>query len=147
MQMVSRAPLFRDVAPRIADSLAGSVFVAHNAGFDWRFVSAELQHAGGMKLQGDRLCTLRLARALVPQVRRRSLDALSWYFGIENSARHRAGGDARATASLLLRLLDEARDRGCETLADLRRLTATQQHRRKRKRRATPTWGDGDHAA
>ena len=40
--MVRNAPTIRDVAPRIADVLRGHVFVAHNAAFDWRFVTSEL---------------------------------------------------------------------------------------------------------
>src|SRR5581483_4036251 len=98
--------------------LEGSVFVAHNAGFDWRFLSAEIQRATRRPLQGRQLCTVRLARRMLPQVRRRNLDALCYHYGIDNAARHRAGGDALATAQILVRLLDAARDRGCHTLDD-----------------------------
>jgi DNA polymerase-3 subunit epsilon len=66
---------------------------------------------------------VRLARRLLPQLESRSLDSLSTFFGLENSARHRAAGDALATAELLERLLVLARDRGARTLADLEVLT------------------------
>ena len=120
--MVRNAPTIRDVAPRIADALRGHVFVAHNASFDWRFVTSELSRYAGQEVVGEKLCTVRLARAVVPAIKRRSLGSLSYYYGIENHARHRAGGDALATAKVLLRLLDAARERGCETLDDLRTL-------------------------
>ena len=113
--MFRHAPTIRDVAPRIADVLRGHLFVAHNAAFDWRFVSTELSRYAGQQLSGEKLCTVRLARAVVPNIRRRSLDSLSYFYGIENHARHRAGGDALATAKGLIRLLAAARDRGCET--------------------------------
>lgn len=144
--MVRSAPTIRDLAPRIAAELRGRVFVAHNAAFDWRFVTSELSRLGGQVVQGERLCTVKLARAVVPQVRRRSLDALSCYFGIENRARHRAGGDALATATLLLRLLEAAGERGCETLEDLRRLTRRVPSRGKgrRRRRGMPGFADGE---
>jgi DNA polymerase-3 subunit epsilon len=44
--MVQRAPRFCEVAAEVARALAGAVFVAHNASFDWRFVRAELKRAG-----------------------------------------------------------------------------------------------------
>jgi DNA polymerase-3 subunit epsilon len=142
-EMLSRAPRFPDVAERIAEALQGRLFVGHNAVFDWRFLSAELTRATGSRLEGERLCTVRLARAVLPQVRRRSLDSLSWYFGIENRARHRAGGDALATAQVLVRLLREARSRGCETVDDVHDLTRRAPSRRRRRRRGLPAWGDG----
>lgn len=147
--MVRGAPTIRDVAPRIADVLRGHVFVAHNAAFDWRFVSSELSRYGGQQLVGEKLCTVKLARAVVPQIRRRSLDSLSYFYGIENHARHRAGGDALATARLLLRLLEAARDRGCETLDDLRMITrrAPSRGRGRRRRRGMPGWTDGEMTA
>lgn len=147
--MVRRAPTIRDVAGRIADALRGGVFVAHNAAFDWRFVTTELADLCGQVVRGERLCTVKLARAVVPQLRRRSLDALADYYGIENHARHRAGGDALATAKVLLRLLDAARERGCLTLGDLRQLTrrVPSGGRGRRRRRGLPGFADGEMTA
>ena len=146
--MVRKAPTIRDVAARIAESLRGHLFVAHNAAFDWRFVTSELSRFAGQQVSGERLCTVKLARAVVPNIRRRSLDSLSYFYGIENHARHRAGGDALATAKVLLRLLAAARDRGCETLEDLRMITRTPSSRRKRRRRrGLPGWTDGEMTA
>jgi DNA polymerase-3 subunit epsilon len=118
--------------------LDGSVFVAHNAGFDWRFVSAEVARATGRELTGRRLCTVRLARRLLPQLRRRSLDWVARHYAVEIEAgkRHRAAGDAVATAHCLLRLLDDARDHGCERWSELERfLSAGNAVKRRRKRR------------
>jgi DNA polymerase-3 subunit epsilon len=145
-EMVRHAPTIRDVAPRIADVLRGHLFVAHNAAFDWRFVSSELSRYAGQEIVGEKLCTVKLARAVVPAIRRRSLDSLSYFYGIENHARHRAGGDAVATAKVLLRLLDAARDRGCETLEDLRMITrrVPAGGRKRHKRRGMPGWTDGE---
>jgi DNA polymerase-3 subunit epsilon len=148
--MVRSAPTIRDVAPRIADVLRGHVFVAHNAAFDWRFVTSELERYAGQQVAGEKLCTVKLARAVVPAIRRRSLGALSYYYGIENHARHRAGGDALATAKVLLRLLDAARERGCETLEELRMLMRRVPSRgrgRKKRRNRMPGWTDGEMTA
>jgi DNA polymerase-3 subunit epsilon len=145
-EMVRNAPSIRDVAPRIADVLRGHLFVAHNASFDWRFVTSELSRYSEQQVVGEKLCTVKLARAVVPNIRRRSLDSLAYFYGIENHARHRAGGDAVATAKVLLRLLEAARERGCETLEDLRLLMrrVPSRGRGRRKRRRMP---DGDMTA
>jgi DNA polymerase-3 subunit epsilon len=143
--MVRGAPTFRDVAPRVAELLRGHVFVAHNATFDWRFVSSELGRSG-CQVTGERLCTVKLARAVLPALRRRSLDALTFHYGIENHARHRAGGDALATARVLVRLLDAAAEGGCESLDDLRILMRRPPtgRRGRSRRRGLPGWSDGE---
>jgi DNA polymerase-3 subunit epsilon len=122
-EMVRAAPTFEQLADQVLQALAGRVFVAHNARFDWGFVSAEVRRARALGLAGPRLCTVRLARRLLPALESRSLDSLSLYFGLENRARHRAAGDALATAEVLDRLLLLARERGARTLLDLEVLT------------------------
>lgn len=120
--MVRQAPTFAEVADQVLAALAGRVFVAHNARFDWGFVNAELRRARDVALEGPRLCTVRLARRLVAGVGSCALDSLSQYFALDNDARHRAAGDALVTARLLDRLLPLARERGARTLDDLDRL-------------------------
>jgi DNA polymerase-3 subunit epsilon len=117
--MISDAPYFDHVADEVARRLSGRAFVAHNATFDWSFVSAELLRANGDAPDVPQLCTVRMCRRLVPQLRRRNLDVVTRHFGVEIHARHRAHGDALATARVLLRLLDEAAGRGIEDLATL----------------------------
>lgn len=134
-EMVKDAPRFTDVCDQLLGVLEGNVFVAHNAAFDWRFLSAEIERVTRRPLRGRKLCTVRMARRLLPQLRRRNLDALAHFYGIDNTARHRAGGDAIATAHVLLRLLDAARDFGCETLDDLEALLHAGTGARKRARR------------
>lgn len=115
------APRFAEIGHLVRRELEGRVFVAHNAAFDWRFVSEEMRRAGSLLPTGPRLCTLRFARRALPGLERRGLDAVAAYYGIEVRPRHRAAGDAVATARLLLRLLDEASRRGIEEWGPLRR--------------------------
>lgn len=119
---VADAPPFDAVAEPLLQALAGRVFTAHNARFDWGFVSAEFRRTRGLALLGPRLCTVRLARALLPELPSRGLDPLMQHFGIRNEARHRARGDALATAELLSHLLAMARERNCRTLAEVEAL-------------------------
>ena len=133
-EMVEGAPFFEHVAPEVSDRLAGRVFVAHNAGFDRRFVRTELVQALGEAPPMSSLCTVKLARALLPRLRRRNLDALAAWYGVTIRDRHRAYGDAFATARILIRLLDEARHQGIHDMHALRRALRRRARRRSRGR-------------
>ena len=137
--MVRAAPEFGELADGVLAALAGRIFVAHNARFDWGFLTAELKRVKDLALNGPRLCTVRLARRLVPGLRSCGLDAVTHWFGFENPARHRAGGDALVTAQLLGRLLALARESGARTLAYLALIEARRARKPKRKRSALPT--------
>jgi DNA polymerase III subunit epsilon len=130
--MVADAPPFVDVAPRLQQILAGAVFVAHNAPFDLRFVEWEMKRGDFGPPKGRVLCTARLARKTLPQLRSRSLDSLLHFYGIHCEARHRAFGDARATVDVMVRLLDCAEDEGVGTWAALDEMLSRRKPRPKR---------------
>jgi DNA polymerase-3 subunit epsilon len=147
-EMVKAAPRFAEIEPKLMDVLTGHVFVAHNSNFDWRFLASEIRRASGRELFGRRMCTVRLARQLLPQLSRRSLDYLAAYYGVKIKNRHRAGGDAIATAHCLTRLLGDAADRGCKTWDDLHSLVTYRRERpRKRRRSALPGPAENDRTA
>lgn len=120
-EMVEDAPPFEEVSDRVREELEGRVFVAHNVPFDWRFVTAEMRRARSLRPAGPRLCTLRLARRALPGLASKGLDSVTRYYGVEIGDRHRAAGDALATASVLLHLLDEADRRGLDRWESLDR--------------------------
>ncbi len=130
--MLAGAPAFDDVAEEVFRRIAGRVFVAHNASFDWGWVRAQLGDALGDVPEVRRLCTISLARRLVPELRHRNLDSLAEFFEIPIHQRHRAYGDALATARVLLRLLDRAESMGIGDLHSLRR------YRPRKSQRAQP---------
>jgi DNA polymerase-3 subunit epsilon len=132
--MVKDAPVFEQVAPEVMRVLEGNVFAAHNATFDWRFLTSELTRATGRQLRGRRLCTVKLARKVLPQLPRRSLDHVARYYGVTIRNRHRAGGDAIATAHCLIRMVSDLADRGCLTWNELQTLLRAQPGRRKKRR-------------
>ncbi|MES2179230.1 MAG: 3'-5' exonuclease [Gemmatimonadota bacterium] len=138
--MVSDKKPFRGICDDVLAALEGHIFVAHNAAFDWRFISAELTRTNGRVLTGRRLCTVRLAKRLLPQLRKVSLDWVAGFYGVEipHGRRHRAGGDAIATAECLIRMLKDARGHGCERWSDLERFLSTGSASRKKKRRRRP---------
>jgi DNA polymerase-3 subunit epsilon len=138
-ETLSEAPRFADVAQEVARRLDGHVFVAHNVKFDWRFLSAELARAGAGRLRAPRLCTVRLARRLLPHLRRRSLDHVAHHYDVEITARHRAGGDAVATARCLIRMLRDADRQGIITWSDVQSLLALPAPARPKRHSALPT--------
>src|SRR4051794_28444563 len=90
--MVSQAPLFEEVAPVIFKMLHDKVFVAHNVNFDYSFIKHQLAHYG-YELDSKKLCTLRLAKKVLPGYQSYGLGNLCRCLQIENEQRHRAGGD------------------------------------------------------
>lgn len=98
-EMVADAPKFHEVAAKILEMTEGCIFVAHNVGFDYGFIKEEFSSLG-YKYKRDTLCTVRLSRKLLPKRISYSLGHLCASLGIEIFGRHRAEGDAVATAQL-----------------------------------------------
>lgn len=134
--MVTNAPLFVEVAPRLQRILAGAVFVAHNAPFDLRFVQWEMKRGDFGAPKGRVLCTARLARKVMPEMRSRSLDALIWFYDIPCEPRHRAYPDARATVDVMVKLLDRAEEQGIGSWDGLESML--RQRKKRKKRSALP---------
>ena len=92
-EMVDGAPRFGQIADELYERLAGRVFVAHNARFDYGFLRREFERAG-IKYLAKTLCTVRLSRRLYPDAPGHDLDSLIERHGLECEARHRALPDA-----------------------------------------------------
>jgi DNA polymerase-3 subunit epsilon len=111
-EMVAEAPPIEEVLPRFRRFLGDAVFVAHNAQFDSAFLDFEFRRLFAIGLRNPVLCTLRLARRLLPSLRRRGLDAMADHFGLSTRDRHRGFGDARMAAELLSIFLEMAAQMG-----------------------------------
>jgi DNA polymerase-3 subunit epsilon len=148
--MVRDAPRFGEIAGELAQHMVGRVFVAHNARFDWNFLAAEYTRVARAPLGAltdDQLCTVRLARKFLSHLPRRNLDAVAHHYGVEIHGRHRALGDARATAYVLLGLLKDAERRGFYTWEALAEFMARRTARARKKRSAMPRSTDGREGA
>lgn len=104
-QMVANAPTFRDVHHKINELTQNTIFIAHNVSFDYNFIREEFA-ALGHNYERPKLCTVQLSRKLMPGKPSYSLGKLCGSLGISNKARHRAEGDALATAELFDLLLN-----------------------------------------
>ncbi len=102
--MVASAPLFAEIADKVYELLHDKVFVAHNVGFDHTYIDLQLKGCG-LFLKAPKLCTVQMSRKFIPGMESYSLGKLCRNLGIEIEDRHRAMGDARATAQLFDKLL------------------------------------------
>lgn len=115
-------PKFNELAHKINFILNDSIFVGHNAGFDYSFLSNEM-HRAGIEFVLPKLCTVMLGRKLLPQLANAHLDAISDFYNISISARHRALPDAQATAEILINFINIAKEKyNAKTYFDLENL-------------------------
>lgn len=103
-ELVRNAPTFEKVAETIHNLLEGRIFVAHNVNFDFSFVRHQLTQEG-YRWTPRKLCTVRTARKIRPGLPSYSLGNLCRSLDIPLENRHRAGGDADATALLFSKLI------------------------------------------
>ena len=119
--MLLTAPKFGDIVHEWLEFIGDAVLVAHNANFDLPLLNREIGRVfPGYRLRNAHLCTVDLARRLVPRVESHGLDSLVRYFGFDVPRRHRAADDALATARVLLRLLSDLSENGAFTLTEAR---------------------------
>ncbi|MDO1500261.1 exonuclease domain-containing protein [Winogradskyella maritima] len=105
-KMLRNAPKFYEVAKRIVEITEDCIVVAHNSSFDYRILRTEFKRLG-FPFKRKTLCTVELAKELIPDMESYSLGKLSRALGIAVSDRHRASGDAQATVKLFKMLLNK----------------------------------------
>lgn len=116
--MLRGRPSLSHFLPDLERLLRGAVVVAHNASFDYGFLASAFRRAG-LSWDAERLCTLRLARRLLPGLHSYRLDSLCAHLSLPYVQQHRAGPDAEATLLLLAELLERAAARGLASLEQL----------------------------
>ena len=104
-EMIRAAPPAGEVMAQAARFVGSMPLVAHNASFDRRFWSMELQRLGHSAPEPSFACTLLLSRRLYPQAASFRLGALASLHSLESAGRaHRALADAEVAAALLCRI-------------------------------------------
>lgn len=106
-KMVENAPKFYEVAKEIIHLTEGKIFVAHNSSFDYGFFKKEFKDLG-FDYNRKTICTVKTARKVFPGLASYSLGKLASHFNVPIHARHRAMGDAEATAILFHKMLKES---------------------------------------
>jgi len=108
-KMLRRAPKFYEVAKRVVEITEGCVLVAHNASFDYGVLKKEFSRLG-YPYERPTLCTVKLSKELIPNMKSYSLGKLCKSLHIPMSNRHRATGDALATIELFKLILSKQRN-------------------------------------
>jgi DNA polymerase-3 subunit epsilon len=104
-EMVEDAPKFFELAKQIIEFIGDAVFVAHNVGFDYNILRSEYRSLG-FEFRKEHMCTVKSSRKIIPGYASYSLGKLTNELGIDLVGRHRARGDALATAELFHLLHD-----------------------------------------
>ena len=93
------APKFYEVAKKIVELTDKMILVGHNVRFDYSFLRKEFRRIG-YDYRRKQICTLRLSRALIPDLGAYNLNYLRQHLGITTNGAHRAEADAKATLKL-----------------------------------------------
>jgi len=101
------APPIEDVLPSFLEFAAGTILIAHNAGFDMSFLEAEKEMCWGYIDLPDYICTMKLSKSVFPNEYRHNLDILSERLGIQiEQMRHRALPDVLMTAQAFVKMVE-----------------------------------------
>lgn len=119
--MVKDADPIDIVMPDFIRFAGDSILVAHNVFFDSSFVKAALSKLN-ITYRYRAIDTLVLSRLLLPDVKRHTLDSIADAYGVSLENHHRAIVDARATAEIYLKMVDELKGRGINTIGDVTNL-------------------------
>ena len=121
--MVMDAPLIEEVLPQFLQFCEGCVLVAHNAGFDMSFIT---ENAGRLELPTEYtyVDTVGVARVLLPNQSKHTLDAVAKTLNITLQNHHRAVDDAECTAWIFVKFIQMLAQKEIHTLAGVNDLGA-----------------------
>ncbi|WP_157244443.1 DEDD exonuclease domain-containing protein [Nonomuraea typhae] len=134
--MVMAAPRIEAVLPSFLEFVKGTVLVAHNAGFDTRFIKAACAALGYPPPANPVVDTVDLARRVLTrdEVANAKLGTLARFFRSPVEPCHRALQDARATVDVLHGLIGRAGSFQVHTLEELKSFVRAPTPEQQRKR-------------
>jgi len=122
--MLEKQPTITEVLPKFLNFIKRSILVAHNAEFDMGFLKSHCDKLG-IDLEWPSFCTLKMARKLLSDLPRKTLDALAKHYDLTFESRHRSIGDAKVTNSVMHKLLSEIPDSSKITWSDMKEFWTT----------------------
>ncbi len=117
-EMVKGAPIINEALLKFKDFIGESTIVAHNARFDIAFININLKNIGENEINNSLIDTVELARLLYPDIKNYKLNTLCKHFKIELE-HHRALNDAKATGYLLVKMIDDLKNKNIVDLIDI----------------------------
>lgn len=116
--LVGELPV-KPVLSLFASFIGDSIIVAHNAAFDTTFLKIKMKKYLNKELDNFIVCTLLVARDLLPNLENHKLPTIARYFNLDIANRHRAIGDAELTYQIWLKFLDKLKNKNIATKKDL----------------------------
>jgi len=106
-RMLSSAPPVAEVMEKFYFFMADNHLAAHNAGFDRRFLDAELCRIGKTRKQ-EFACSMLVSRRLYPEAPNHKLETLVRYNKLKtDGVYHRALADAEMTGHLWIKMISD----------------------------------------
>lgn len=125
---VRRAPYFEEVAPIIIRLLEDTVFVAHNVGFDFRFLNEQLRLHDFLMLDIPAIDTVELTQIIYPTLDSFQLEDIASSLGYDLLNAHDALADAKATVYVFKELFKKVTKLPLVTLEKLEKLSSSTTH-------------------
>lgn len=104
-KMVSNAPKFCDIIPNFLEFIQDDIIVAHNANFDYWFISENIYTNTWIRIENSCLCTRKLANRLLPKLPKKNLWTICDYYWLKNERAHRAMWDTKVTVEIFRNFL------------------------------------------
>ena len=105
-EMVSDAPKFCDIIPNFLNFIQDDIIVAHNANFDYWFISQNIYTNTWIRIENSCLCTRKLANRLLPELPKKNLWTICDYYWLKNERAHRAMWNTKVTVEIFRNFLD-----------------------------------------
>lgn len=122
--MVLDAPQIDAVLPQFMDFCKDAVMVAHNANFDMSFIMENCDRLG-ISHDFTYVDTVGIARVILPEQAKHTLDAVAKAMGVSLENHHRVVDDAEATAQIFVKFIKQFEDEGIDTLRKVNALGAS----------------------
>jgi DNA polymerase III epsilon subunit family exonuclease len=119
---LQEAPPLSEVIGPFLQFIGNATLVMHNADFDLSFINHHIFQPRKKQLGNPTICTLKVARFLLPNLSNHKLVNLAQYFGIPAKNRHRALGDAETTFELWYKFIPLLREKNLFSQEDLRKI-------------------------
>ncbi len=121
--MVMDAPLIEEVLPRFLEFCRDCVLVAHNANFDMSFI-IENSRRQGLPTDYTFVDTVGIARVLLSNQSKHTLDAVAKTLNISLENHHRAVDDAECTAWIFVKFIKMLAEQEIVTLSQVNAMGA-----------------------
>ncbi len=115
--MVKDAETIDKVIPKIIDFIGDSVLVAHNADFDIGYLKYNFEKYG-YKLENTYIDTLRLAKAIFPDLKKYKLGIIADSLKIKVDVAHRALDDVKTLVAVFKVMIERTKEEKGKTIDD-----------------------------